>query len=73
MADVGKTITYRVNEYTSIQVGMGFVNKSNEKADLTKWFQKGDEIDLLVRSGQAMAMHRELRPGEQAPQAAELY
>lgn len=69
-ADVGKTITYRTNEYTTIQVGMSFVNKPGEKNDLSKWFQKGDRVDLLVKNGQAMALHRELRPGEQAPQTA---
>lgn len=64
----GKTVTYRTNKYTSVQIGMGFVNKPNEKTDLTKWFQKGDQVDLLVKNGQVMAMHRELRPGEQVPQ-----
>jgi hypothetical protein len=64
----GKTVTYRTNEYTSVQIGMGFVNKPNEKTDLTKWFQKGDQVDLLVKNGQVMALHRELRPGEQVPQ-----
>lgn len=68
--DQGKTKTYLISEYTSVQIGMNFVNKPGEKTDLTKWFQKGDEIDLLVKDDQAMAVHRELRPGEQVPQAS---
>jgi len=70
-AEQGKTVTYRVNEYTSIQIGMGFVNKAGEKMDLSKWFQKSDQVDLLVKDGQAMVLHRELRPGEQASQSVE--
>lgn len=66
--DIGQTITLATNEYTSIQVGMGFVNKPGEKTDLTKWFKAGDTIDALVKDGQALALHREPRPGEQVQQ-----
>ncbi|MGB9661690.1 MAG: hypothetical protein ACPL5F_06670 [Moorellaceae bacterium] len=66
--DIGQTLTLATNEYTSIQVGMGFVNKPGEKTDLTKWFKAGDTIDALVKDGQALALHRESRPGEQAKQ-----
>lgn len=66
--DIGQTLTLATNEYTSIQVGMGFVNKPGEKADLTKWFKAGDTIDALVKDGQALALHREPRPGEQVQQ-----
>ncbi|MDI6710455.1 MAG: hypothetical protein QME76_07185 [Bacillota bacterium] len=62
--DIGKTVTARVNEYTSIQIGMGFVNKPGEKLDLTRWFKQSDQVDMLYKDGQAMAVHRELRPGE---------
>lgn len=47
------------SEYTSIQVGMGFVNKPGEKTDLTKWFNSGDTLDTLVKDGQALALHCE--------------
>lgn len=67
--DVGQTITVTTNEYTSVQVGMGFVNKPGEKTDLTKWFKPGDRVDALVKDGQAVALHRELRPDEQKQQA----
>ncbi|WP_027718094.1 hypothetical protein [Desulfovirgula thermocuniculi] len=67
--DIGQNITARVNEYTTVQVGMGFVSRPGEKPDLTKWFKPGDKVDMLYRDGQALALHRELRPGEQAPQA----
>jgi len=66
--DIGQTVTFTTNEYTSVQVGMGFVNKPGEKTDLTKWFRPGDRVDALVKDGQAVALHRELRPDEQAPQ-----
>ncbi|WP_109206267.1 hypothetical protein [Moorella sp. Hama-1] len=66
--DIGQTLTLATNEYTSIQVGMGFMNKPGEKADLTKWFKAGDTIDALVKDGQALALHREPRPGEQEQQ-----
>ncbi|SHJ16078.1 hypothetical protein [Desulfofundulus thermosubterraneus] len=66
--DIGKTITARTTEYTSVQIGMGFVNKPGEKLDLTKWFKQGDYVDVLYKDGQALALHRELRPGEQGPQ-----
>jgi hypothetical protein len=63
--DVGKTVTLRTNEYTSIQVGMGFVNQPGQKADLTKHFKAGDYVDVLVKDGQALALHRDFRPGEE--------
>ncbi|MGB9661688.1 MAG: hypothetical protein ACPL5F_06660 [Moorellaceae bacterium] len=56
------------SKYISIQVCMGFVNKSEEKANFTRWFTSGDTIDALVKDGQALALHRESRPGEQAKQ-----
>ncbi|WP_027356878.1 copper amine oxidase N-terminal domain-containing protein [Desulfofundulus thermocisternus] len=65
--DVGRTITITINEYTSVQVGMRFVNKPGEKIDLTKWFKPGDTVGALVKEGQAKALGRELRPGEQQP------
>lgn len=67
--DVGQAITVTTNEYTSVQVGMGFVNRPGEKTDLTKWFRPGDRVDALVKDGQAVALHRELRPDEQKQQA----
>ncbi|KYH31564.1 hypothetical protein [Neomoorella mulderi] len=66
--DIGQTITLATNEFTSIQVGMNFVDKPGQKADLTKWFKAGDTIDALVKDGQALALHREPRPGEQVQQ-----
>jgi hypothetical protein len=69
--DVGQAITVTTNEYTSVQVGMGFVNKPGEKTDLTKWFRPGDRVDALVKDGQAVALHRELRPDEHASQVQE--
>lgn len=63
--DVGKTITLRTTEFTSIQVGMGFVNQPGQKADLTKWFKAGDYVDVLAKDGQALALHRDFRPGEE--------
>ncbi|WP_434577049.1 hypothetical protein [Thermoanaerobacterium thermosaccharolyticum] len=62
--DIGKTITATINQYTSVQIGMNFVNKPDETTDLTKYFKKGDSIDMIYKDGQAMALHRDLRPGE---------
>lgn len=59
-----KTITVKVNESSSVQIGMNFINQSGEKLDMTKWFQEGDLVDLLVEKDQAIALHREVRPGE---------
>ncbi|MFU0783786.1 MAG: DUF5666 domain-containing protein [Thermoanaerobacterium thermosaccharolyticum] len=64
--DIGKTITAKINQYTSVQIGMNFVNKPDETTDLTKYFQKGDSIDMIYKDGQAMALHRDLRPNETA-------
>ncbi|KYH30536.1 hypothetical protein [Neomoorella mulderi] len=66
--DIGQTITLATNEFTSIQVGMNFVDKPGQKADLTKWFKAGDTIDALVKDGQALALHREPRPGDEGQQ-----
>lgn len=66
--DIGKTITARTTEYTSVQVGMNFVSRPGEKPDLTKWFKAGDSVDVLYKDGQALALHRELRPDEQPSQ-----
>jgi hypothetical protein len=63
--DIGQTITASVNEHTSVQIGMGFVSKPNEKVDLMKWFANGDRASVLYKDGQALALHREPRPGEQ--------
>lgn len=65
--DIGQTINISTNEYTSIQIGMSFVNKLGEKTDLTKWFKIGDKVDAIVKDGQALALYRDLRPGEQTP------
>lgn len=58
---------YRINEFTSIQIGMQFVNQPGDPIDLTHWFQKGDYVDLLVKDGQAVLIHRDLRSGEELP------
>lgn len=60
---------YRTNEYTAIQIGMQFVNQPGEPGNLTQWFKKGDYVDLLVKDGQAVLIHRSLRSGEQPPVA----
>ena len=65
--DLGKTITVRANEYTAVQIAMNFVNQPGEKTDLSKWFRAGDQVDLMVKEGQILAVHRESRPGEQPP------
>lgn len=62
--DIGQTVKYRVNEFTKIQVGSGFVNNAGEKADLTQWFKEGEYVNLMVNDGQAVLIHRELRPKE---------
>ncbi|RPF49576.1 hypothetical protein EDD75_0393 [Thermodesulfitimonas autotrophica] len=62
--EAGRTVTYRTNEFTSVQVGMGFVNQPGQKVDLTKHFKPGDYVDLLVKDGQALALHRDFRPEE---------
>lgn len=67
--DIGKAITVRTNEYTSVQVGMNFVSEPDKKTDLTQWFKAGDYVDMLVKDGQVLALHRELRPGEQEPRS----
>lgn len=69
--DVGKTIALRTNEYTSVQVGMDFVNQPGRKLDLTQHFKAGDYVDALVKDGQALALHRDFRPGEQQPVVTE--
>ena len=63
--DIGEIIAVRTNEFTSVQVGMRFVNEPGIKTDLTQWFKTGDYVNMLVKDGQALALHRELRPGEQ--------
>ncbi|QSZ27601.1 hypothetical protein ACETAC_01410 [Aceticella autotrophica] len=62
--DIGKTIKAETTQFTSIQVGTGFVNKPNEKTDLTKWFKEGDTVDMLYKDGQALALHRDPRADE---------
>lgn len=62
--EAGKSVTYRTNEYTSVQVGMDFVNQPGQKVDLTKHFRPGDYADLLVKDGQCLALHRDFRPEE---------
>jgi len=62
--DIGKTITLRTTEYTTVQVAMKFLNNSGEKIDLTKWFKVNDDVDALVKDDRVLALHRELRPGE---------
>ncbi|WP_025775147.1 hypothetical protein [Neomoorella thermoacetica] len=47
---------------------MNFVDKPGQNADLTKYFKAGDTINALVKDGQALALHREARPGEQVQQ-----
>lgn len=68
--DEGKTKTFRINEYTQIQVGMKFVSKPNTKTDLTKYFKKGDLVSLLVKNDQAVSVYREARAEEQEKQIA---
>lgn len=63
--DIGKTVALRTSEYTSVQVGMDFVNRPGQKLDLTEHFKVGDYVDVLVKDGQALALHRDFRPGEQ--------
>jgi hypothetical protein len=70
--DIGKTITLGTTEYTSIQVGMGFVGKPGQKTDLTTCFKSGDSVDALVIKDQATALHREFRAGEEAPQPTQV-
>jgi len=67
--DIGKTMTYRTTEYTSIQVAMKFVNNPGQKADLTKWFKVSDNVDVLVKDDRILALHRELRSGEKEIQS----
>ncbi|MFU0783811.1 MAG: hypothetical protein ACFWT2_12115 [Thermoanaerobacterium thermosaccharolyticum] len=62
--DIGNTITAKINQFTSVQIGMNFVNKAGETTNLTKYFQKGDLVDMLYKDGQALALHRNLRPNE---------
>jgi uncharacterized protein YneF (UPF0154 family) len=62
--DIGESISLRTNEYTTLQVGMGFVNESGGKADITEWFTEGDYVNVIASDGQALALHREARPGE---------
>ncbi len=56
---------YQANEYTSIQIGMQFVNQPGKLINLTQWFKKGDYVNMLVKDGQAVLIHRDLRNGEQ--------
>jgi hypothetical protein len=65
--DVGRTIEATVGPLTTVQIGMSFVDKPGEKIDLTEWFRPGDAVDMIYREGRALALRRELRPGEQAP------
>jgi hypothetical protein len=46
--DLGKTVTLRTNEYTSVQVGMDFVNRPGQKLDLTEHFKPGDYCALVT-------------------------
>lgn len=67
--DIGKTITVRSSEYTSIQVGMGFINQPGQKTNLTKWFKAGDFVDMIVKDNQVLSLHRDFRPGENSAPA----
>ncbi len=58
--DIGETVTVITNEYTSVQVGMAFMNKPGEKTNLTEWFAVGAHIDMLVEDGQALALYQEV-------------
>ena len=58
--NIGETVTVTTNEYTSVQVGMAFMNKPGEKTNLTEWFAVGDHIDMLVEDGQALALYQEV-------------
>ncbi|MFX4261199.1 hypothetical protein ACOBQJ_03245 [Pelotomaculum propionicicum] len=57
-------ISLRTNQYTTVQVGMTMVSAKGQKTDLTKYFKAGENIDLLVKEDQALAIHRALRPDE---------
>lgn len=63
--DVGKTITVKTNEYTTIQVDTAVVGNPGQKTDLTTCFKPGDNVNALVVNGQATALHREFRPKEE--------
>lgn len=58
--------TYRINEYSTVQVGMNFVSRPGEKCDLTKYFKVGDNVKLVEKGGVIAALYRELRPGERS-------
>ncbi|NMA64495.1 MAG: hypothetical protein GX964_10745 [Syntrophomonadaceae bacterium] len=64
--EIGKTVTYHVNEHSSVQIGMNFINNPGQKPDLTEYFAPGDYANLLVKDDQALVVHRELKSKEQA-------
>ncbi|QGP94137.1 hypothetical protein MGLY_35620 (plasmid) [Neomoorella glycerini] len=68
-AIVGRVITVQLDERTSYQEGMGFLNLMGEEIDATRYLKPGMKVDLLVKDGKALAVHWEKpKPGEQAAQ-----
>jgi len=60
----GKTVKYHINNHSNIQIGMSYVGQPGQKLNLTQYFKVGDYADLLVKDGQAVLIHRDLRSGE---------
>lgn len=68
-AIVGQVITVQLDERTSYQEGMGFLNLMGEEIDATRYLKPGMKVDLLVKDGKAVAVHWEKpKPGEQVQQ-----
>jgi len=56
--------TYTINDYTNIQISSNYVSKAGVSSDLTKYFKKGDQVDLLAKNGVAVLIHRDFRTAE---------
>lgn len=49
---------FKTNEYTTVQVGMSMKNAEGQKTDLTQFYKQGDNVSLLVKEDQVLAIYR---------------
>lgn len=59
----GRKMTFKIDKMTTVQAGMGILNRSGEAIDLTKYVKTGTTVDVLARGDRAMALHWEAPEG----------
>ncbi|GEA16312.1 hypothetical protein E308F_25560 [Moorella sp. E308F] len=68
--DIGQELTLSLSEDATLQVGMNFIDEDG-KAGVTKWFKPGDAVSVLAKDGEALALYRPARPGEEIQEGGE--